>query len=89
MLNGRFEPKNLKIHKLRVSKLAMDNKNPEEKINPIVIMGKGMAFQLSDILDMDNKPEVKAAIDEWLAKKQKAFERAEKRNLRKPYKKRK
>ncbi|MDT8412575.1 MAG: hypothetical protein RQ875_08955 [Vicingaceae bacterium] len=58
-----------------------DTKKTEEELNPIIIMGN-MAFQLSDLLDMDNKPEVKAKIDEWLAKKEKAFERAEKRKLK-------
>lgn len=67
----------------------MDNNKdkPEEKINPVVIMGN-MALKLSDILD-ENNTEAQEKIQAWLDKKEKAFERAEKRKaIRKPYKKR-
>lgn len=46
-------------------------------------MGKEMAFHVSDILDMDNNPEVKKAMEEWAIKKQKSLDKAEKRELRK------
>lgn len=76
----------------------MDNKKqpeylgtgPEkEPINPTVIMG-GAAFKLSDLLD-ENNTEVKAQVDQWLAKKEKAFDKAQKAKARKriTYKKRK
>lgn len=64
-----------------MAKNKKKEEKPEEKINPVVIMGNDMAFPLSDILDMDNKPEVKEAMDEWIEKKRKAFERAEKRRM--------
>ena len=57
------------------------NKKSEEREEPIVLMGD-TAFTLSELLDMDNKPEVKAKVEEWVAKKEKAFERAEKRRNR-------
>jgi hypothetical protein len=69
----------------------MDNEKQPEKqiINPTVIIGN-TAFKVSDILD-ENNTEVKAKLDEWMAKKEKAFERAEKAKQRKrrTYKKRK
>ena len=50
---------------------------------PIVIIG-GMAFTLAEMLDAENRPEVMAKIEAWLAKKEKAFDQAQKRKRRTP-----
>lgn len=62
----------------------MDNKEdkPQERPEePVVLMG-GMAFTLSEVLDADNRPEVMAKIEAWLAKKEKAHDQARKRKSR-------
>jgi len=48
---------------------------------PIVLMG-GMAFTLAELLDAENRPEVMAKIEAWLAKKEKAYDQAQKRKRR-------
>ena len=58
-----------------------DNEKPEEPIEPTVMIGR-MAFKLSEVLDADNRPEVKQKIEEWLAKKEKAYHLAQKRKGR-------
>jgi hypothetical protein len=62
----------------------MDNnedKTQQQPQAPIVIMG-GRAFSLADMLDAENNPEVMAHIEAWLAKKEKAFDQAQKRKGR-------
>jgi hypothetical protein len=62
----------------------MDNKEdkPQERPKePVVLMG-GMAFTLSEALDAENRPEVMAKIEAWLAKKEKAHYQARKRKRR-------
>ena len=59
-------------------------KKPTEELNPVVIMGN-KAFKLSDF--SDNNPDVMAEINQWAAKKEKALERADKRNIKNKTKK--
>ena len=56
-----------------------DKKKANEELNPVIIMGN-KAFTLSDFLD--NNPETITAINQWAAKKEKALERADKRNIK-------
>jgi len=56
-----------------------NTKKTEQELNPVIIMGN-KAFTFSDFLD--NNPDVIAAINEWAAKKEKAFEKAENRKLK-------
>lgn len=65
---------------------SMDKKEFSEEFNPNVIMG-GQSFKLSDLLD-ENNTEAKTAIEDWISKKQKSLDRAEKRALNKGRKKR-
>lgn len=58
-----------------------EDKPQEQPREPIVLMG-GMAFTLSEALDAENRPEVMARIEAWLAKKEKAFQQAQKRKSR-------
>lgn len=58
-----------------------EDKAQERPEEPVVLMG-GMAFTLSEALDAENRPEVMAKIEAWLAKKEKAHDRARKRKGR-------
>ena len=64
----------------------MHKKEFSEQFNPGVIIG-GKSFKLSDLLD-ENNTEAKTAIEDWISKKQKSLDRAEKRALNKGRKKR-
>jgi len=64
------------------------DKPHERPEGPIVLMG-GMAFTLSELLDLptgqagaENRPEVMAKVEAWLDKKEKAFDQAQKRKRR-------